>query len=383
MNTETERLRKLEEYEILDTLPEKEFDDIVELAAALYGTPISVVTLLDNYRQWFKARVGLDSESTPIDQAYCRYTIMNPDKVMIVNDSLKDERFKNNPLTLGDPHIRFYAGAPLVTDDGIALGALCVIDKAPRNFSVQEERMLKILAKRVMNLLQLRKENLRQKKIIDSSVTELDLTLARLFEAQKVAHIGNWDFNVRTKELYWSPEMFALLLKKQSKSDKGNLDDWQKLIHPDDTQIVTDAMEQTLKTKQPGMAEFRIVAGGKETWLLGRADIKYNTEGRVERIFGTLQDVTFRKQADKDKLLYTHMLEEMLYSVSHKMRKPVTTLLGLMPVLKTNTSKEMFDEAYAFLLGSLQELEIYTRELNELLHKSKIDITVNENEKKH
>ncbi len=370
--SEEERLRVLAEYEILDTLPEKEFDDIVELASAFYGTPISCITLLDNYRQWFKAKVGLDVPSTPKEDAYCRYTIMRPDKVMVVNDSMQDERFKNNPLTVGDPNIRFYAGAPLVTRDGYALGALCVIDKKPRTLSEPEERMLQILANQVMHLLELRRENLQQKKVIESAQNKLDITLARFMEAQQTAHIGNWDFNVITRELYWSPEMFNLLLKEQATTDKGNLAQWQALIHPEDRQIVQQAMEQSLATRQATTAEFRIISKGIETWLLGRADLKYNSQGKIERIYGTLQDITERKQAEKARAHYTHMLEETLFDVSHKLRKPITTVMGLLPVLNTKgMSMEKFGEVYEHFLTSINELEGYTREINDRLHNSK------------
>jgi PAS domain-containing protein len=373
------RLKALEDYQIMDSESEKEFNDIVELASAFYGTPISAITLLDNYRQWFKARVGLDDESTKIEDAYCRYTIQNPDEVLIVEDSTKDERFVNNPFTTGDDHIRFYAGAPLVTADGVALGALCVIDKEPRKFSDEEARVLKVLANKVMRLFDLRKENMQQRRQIANAKTELNSMLARYVEAQKTAHIGNWDFNVHSKELYWSPEMFTLLLKKEGNTDKGNLADWENLIHPDDIQVVREAMDRALKTRRATTAEFRIVSGGTETWLLGRADIMYNGQGKIERIYGTLQDITERKQAERDRNLYTQMLETILFDVSHKIRKPLTTITGLLPVLNNkDVPQEKYSQVYDYFLASANELEGYTRELNDLLHKSKIDISAAE-----
>lgn len=373
------RLKALEDYQIMDSESEKEFNDIVELASAFYGTPISAITLLDNYRQWFKARVGLDDESTKIEDAYCSYTIQNPDEVLIVEDSTKDERFVNNPLTTGNDHIRFYAGAPLVTADGVALGALCVIDRVPRTFSEEEVRVLKVLANKVMRLFDLRKENIQQRQQIANAKTELNSMLARYVEAQKTAHIGNWDFNVHSKELYWSPEMFTLLLKKEGNTDKGNLADWENLIHPDDIQVVREAMDRALKTRRATTAEFRIVSEGTETWLLGRADIMYNGQGKIERIYGTLQDITERKQAERDRNLYTQMLETILFDVSHKIRKPLTTITGLLPVLNNkDVPQEKYSQVYDYFLASANELEGYTRELNDLLHKSKIDISAAE-----
>ncbi|MBP6731169.1 MAG: GAF domain-containing protein [Chitinophagales bacterium] len=370
--SEEERLRILAEFEILDTQPEKEFDDIVELASALYAVPMCCITLLDSYRSWFKAKVGMDGNSAQRKDAFCHYAIEEPDKVLVVNDSTKDERFKDNPFTTGESHVRFYAGAPLITKEGVALGTLCVVDTKPRTITDTEERMLQTMANRVVRLLEMRRENLKQKKVIESAQDKLDITLTRFMEAQQTAHIGNWDFNVRTQELYWSPEMFRLLLKEEAKSDKGNLAEWQALIHPEDRQIVQQAMERSLTTRQATSAEFRILSKGVETWLLGRADLKYNSQGKIERIYGTLQDISERKQAEKARAHYTHMLEETLFDVSHKLRKPITTVMGLLPVLNTKgMSMEKFGEVYEHFLTSINELEGYTREINDRLHKSK------------
>ncbi|HRG90766.1 MAG TPA: hypothetical protein PLW44_17205, partial [Chitinophagales bacterium] len=114
-----------------------------------------------------------------------------------------------------------------------------------------------------------------------------------------------------------------------------------------------------------------------ETWLLGRADIMYDKKGRIERIYGTLQDITERKQAERDRNLYTQMLETILFDVSHKIRKPLTTITGLLPVLNSkDVPQEKYSQVYNYFLASANELESYTRELNELLHKSQIDIGV-------
>ena len=162
--SDQERIKILQEYEILDTLPEKEFDDIVELASIFFQTPISLISLLDSHRQWFKARVGLNAQETPIEYAFCYHAIKQPDEVMVVPDSFMDERFQNNPLATGDPHVRFYAGAPLVTKSGYALGTLCVIDNHPREFSEEQERVLKILAQKVIARIDNRKKILEAKK---------------------------------------------------------------------------------------------------------------------------------------------------------------------------------------------------------------------------
>lgn len=156
---EAQRLAALQAYDILDTLPEQDYDDIAHLASAICGTPIALVSLIDKDRQWFKARVGLDVPETHRDLAFCGYTILNPKQPMIVTDTFKDERFHDSPLVSGDPHIRFYAGAPLVTPRGEALGSLCVIDRIPRQLTEIQIQALNILSRNVINKLELIRAN--------------------------------------------------------------------------------------------------------------------------------------------------------------------------------------------------------------------------------
>lgn len=149
---ETARLQALKAYHILDTLGEEAYDRLTKLASLICEVPISLVTLIDEDRQWFKSKQGLTISQTPREQAFCRYAILQP-SLFEVEDTAQDDRFKNNPLVTGEPNIRFYAGYPLIDNKGYALGTLCVIDRIPRKLSANQQESLALLAKEVMSLI--------------------------------------------------------------------------------------------------------------------------------------------------------------------------------------------------------------------------------------
>lgn len=153
---EKERLERLHSYAVLDTAAEPDFDDFTVLASRLLGAPVALISLVDRHRQWFKSRVGLDAAATPRDEAFCAHAILSED-LFVVEDARADARFADNPLVTGDPHIRFYAGCPLVTTDGVALGTLCVIDRVPRELGAADADTLRRLGRQLMHLLDLRR----------------------------------------------------------------------------------------------------------------------------------------------------------------------------------------------------------------------------------
>lgn len=153
---EARRLKVLWQYEVLDTVPEAVFDDLVELASAVCDAPIALISLVDESRQWFKAKVGLSTNETSRDVSFCAHAIMQPG-LFIVPDATKDPRFADNPLVIAEPRIRFYAGAPLVTPDGHALGTLCVLDQRPRELSEAQRKALQVLARLAVTQLELRR----------------------------------------------------------------------------------------------------------------------------------------------------------------------------------------------------------------------------------
>src|SRR5437016_8027804 len=155
---EKQRLKVLWQYSVLDTMPEEIFDDLTELAARICEAPVAMITLVDEDRQWFKAKVGVSIKETSRDISFCAHAITQPG-LFIVPDATRDERFAKNPLVKSDPKVRFYAGAPLVSPDGYALGTLCVIDKVPRELRPDQTQALTILARHVVSQLELRRRS--------------------------------------------------------------------------------------------------------------------------------------------------------------------------------------------------------------------------------
>ena len=171
---EEERLSELKSFEILDTPSEKIYDQITSLASVMCDTPIALVSLVDKDRQWFKSTLGLDATETPRSVSFCSHAILQED-IMEIKDATLDERFKNNPLVKGDPNIKFYAGAPLITPRGHRVGTLCVIDSRPHELTPEQKNGLKILARQVVDQLELKKLNAELTYAKDKLVEQQEL----------------------------------------------------------------------------------------------------------------------------------------------------------------------------------------------------------------
>jgi GAF domain-containing protein len=191
-NNEAERLAALKEYHILDTGTEQSYDDITALAAHICRVPITMISLVDEVRQWFKSRAGMAQQQTSRDIAFCAHAILQHEP-FVVRDAKKDRRFADNALVTGEPHVRFYAGFPLVNPEGLALGTLCVIDRKPRQLSAEQEKAMQALVRQVMALLELRRVS-----------AHLADALNHVKTLQGLLPICSWCKRIRDDEGYWA-----------------------------------------------------------------------------------------------------------------------------------------------------------------------------------
>lgn len=193
-----QRVRALERYHILDTPPEQDFDDLTFLAAFICDTPMALITLLDAKRQWFKSKLGVEIEETPMEHAFCAHAIKQRG-IFNVSDAQKDERFADNPYVSGNPHIRFYAGAPLVSDDGFALGTICVLDRVPKKLSSQQQEALAALSRQVINQMEQR----RMVRQLAQALVEKEEALKHVKQLQGMLPICAYCQRVRDDKDYW------------------------------------------------------------------------------------------------------------------------------------------------------------------------------------
>lgn len=287
IESESARLFALESYDVLDSAPEEAFDRLTALAADLFDVPIALVSLVDSERQWFKSRTGLDVQSTPREWAFCAHAIeQEPDTTMVVEDASRDPRFLANPLVVGEPNIRFYAGAVLTGREGANLGALCIIDtKARPTPSDADLRRLRVLARLVVDELEQRRS------------TRLAAEKRRLLDmAEQMSGVGHWRHHVSTGKTTWSDEIYRIHGVSRNEFDP-DYDGAVGCYHPDDQAKVSELLTRAVETGKDFDCELRIKRpDGEERDVRCRATTTYGSSGRVDAVYGVLQDITDQKQ---------------------------------------------------------------------------------------
>ncbi|MDY8111186.1 EAL domain-containing protein [Fulvimarina sp. 2208YS6-2-32] len=285
---EGERLKALHELQILQTEPSPAFERFCTLAHDSFNAPIALVTLVDRDRQWFKAKRGIEVKETSRNSSFCRVTIES-DEVLVVRDALLDDRFSSSPLVLGEPHIRFYAGAPLVLSSGHRVGSICVIDQKSRSFSAEDAKLLRTLAEGVVSELERHKSDLDQ-------CDERQRKAAIVRHSEATAGLGSWEWNLATSELTWSAGLFRLFGYEPLNVVPGR-DLFMKHVHPEDLEVAETAAA-CIARGEPMSTELRIIRrDGEMRWLSSRAEAITGTNGTNIRMIGILCDVTDARRA--------------------------------------------------------------------------------------
>lgn len=244
---ERQRLAALARYDVLDTPREAAFDEVAALAAKLCDVPIAVVNLIGNCRQFFKAEVGLGVRETPFESSFCAKAILEQD-FLLVPDATQDRRFDGNPLVEGEPHLRFYAGALLKTEEGLPIGTLCVLDHRPRQLTELQQETLRVLARQVMAQLELRRslaERTRQLQALEAGAQDLRLTRTELVESE--ARFRNMADSTPVMMWVTDPNGYCTYLNRTWYEFTGQSEEealgfgWLDATHPDDKPAVEQA----------------------------------------------------------------------------------------------------------------------------------------------
>ncbi len=291
-NNEKRRLEVLWHYDVLDTPAESTFDDLTELAAEICGAPIATITFVDEKRQWFKSKVGLDASETSRDISFCAHAIDSRD-LLIVPDAKKDARFAKNPLVTGEPKIRFYAGAPLINSEGYALGTICVIDKVPRELNPAQRHALEVLSRHVVSLLEMRRRAAESAKSDEARRLAED-KYQRIFEN---AVEGIFQTTQEGKFLSINPA-FAQMLGYASPEEVINqITDLgrQLYVHPEQRKLIVHLLDTHGSVRDFEAEFFR--KDGSTIWARTSAHVVRDAAGKFLFYEGTTQDITTQVEA--------------------------------------------------------------------------------------
>jgi diguanylate cyclase (GGDEF)-like protein/PAS domain S-box-containing protein len=286
-SNEVERLAALHAAEVLDTTPEEEFDGIARLAASICKAPIARVSLVDKDRQWFKSCVGDDTKETAREISFCGHAILEPD-LFIVEDALADPRFADNPLVLGPDKVRFYAGAPLISKDGLALGSLCVVDHVPRSLDQAQKEALRTLGKQVVGQLELRRRA--------AGLRESEKRFRALADN---APVGIFETDADGACSFINASFSALIgLTRAELLGKS----WVDSVHPQDREHAYTEWVGSVATGSDFSEELQMQRpDGTSTWVQCDAVALRDKHGDMSDFLGTCLDITARKTLDRER----------------------------------------------------------------------------------
>jgi signal transduction histidine kinase len=407
---EQERLASLQSYHILDTAEEQDFDDLTTLASAICQTPIALISLVDKDRQWFKSHHGLSARETPRDFSFCAHAIARPEELLIVTDANEDDRFVNNPLVTGDPHIVFYAGVPLVSSDGFSLGSLCVIDQQRRELNLEQIQALKVIARQVIDKLELRKKireveqaksqieqlfaeqetvkiQLRESnrslavtlkaqensyneiassmESLRQSNHELEEMQQKLKQAIETGNMDTWSIDLRTMDVYMSDfikDLFGFPVGQQVPMEAI-----LAAVRPDYREMLVSVFKNAIEKQLASDTEYPITnqLTKEQIWVKATGKVFCDANGVPVEYSGLFMDITERKLDELRK-------NDFIGMVSHELKTPLTSLNGYIQLLASKALKK--GDAFAALALDKSALQVkkMTSMINGFLNVSRL-----------
>lgn len=376
---EAARLDALYQYEILDTPCEAVFDDIAYLAAQISNTPIALINFIDRNRQWFKASIAWTIPELPRNIGFCAHTILQPE-LLIVPDACQDSRFANNLLVTREPHIRFYAGVPLITPTGQIIGTLCVMDQRSRTQEPNLAEVLSTLGRQVVSHLESRQQLLYSARVIaeyqrtqaalqqseDGTVNQVSCTFSDITERQRAEeelrsseerfrqlaenlHQIFWMSSADMKQILYISPAYEEILQRTCASLYQQPDSWLDAIHPLDLEYVLAAIEEQMRTDSRYDVEYRIVRGDGIRWLWARIFPVRNFEGAIYRFAGIAEDITERKQTEHQIQASLKEKEVLLQEIHHRVKNNLQVISSLLNLqsgyIKDQQAIESFKES--------------------------------------
>lgn len=357
---EPSRLLALQSYDIMDSGQELRYDDITLLASRICGTPMALISLVGEDRQWFKSKIGLEGSETSRELAFCAHAIVEPDKVLTVADAQLDDRFATHPYVTGDPHVRFYAGAPLVSADGHALGTLCVIDREPRQLQPHQQDALLALSRQVMALM----EERRTSAALRGAMQALTRSEALFREAYENAPIG---IALVSPEGEWLRVNQSLCDILGYSAEQLTRTTFQAITHPEDLESDLLLARRTLAREiRSYQLEKRYLHRNGESVCAHLSVSLVWDKQRPLYFIAQIQDITERKNIERGKA-------EFLTMVSHELRTPVTALRGALGILAAGAAGALPPKAQALTALADRNADRLHRLVNDILDVEKIE----------
>lgn len=325
MNTKFNHLSCLYNYNILDTPKEKPFDDITFLAANIFNMPFALISFIDSNRQWNKSCFGVNICEVSLNDSFCVHTL-DSREILEIEDASVHPLFKNNVSVLKEPFIRFYAGVPLVSPEGFQIGALCVFDNKPYKLSESQKQILKGLANQVISQLELKK-----------NIADLDKAKNQLDEAQDIAKIGHWEWNLLSNELTWSKNQYKLFGYTDDLPYSISYELFLSHLEPEEQAITQASVQQALLERKGFLREHEVLTkqGQKRIFLeTGRIEFKDNV---AVRMYGTTQDITevrnLQVQLNQQQKALVEsskmaLMGQMAGGIAHEINNPLAVLVA-------------------------------------------------------